>query len=399
MVADFIITGGGIIGLTIARELLHRHPKARVVLLEKEAELGCHASGRNSGVLHSGIYYPAETMKAQACASGAKRLAEYCHQNDLPIRHVGKLVVASSQAESEALLTYKDRAEALGVPSEWIDPADIHEVEPAAAADYRALHLPDIAVIDARAVLEKLASEVRDLGGEVRFNHQVVGVDAGQSILHTNHGDIPFGFLINAAGAHVDRLAAAYGLGSQYILMPFMGRYYSLDESSGLDIRGLIYPVPDARLPFLGIHFTRSVDDHVYVGPSAVPVLGREHYEMLSGIDWQELPERLRLLMGMYAKNRQGFRLLTHREIKCLGRKRFAAEAARLAPGIKPDHLQACGKAGIRPQLFDRQKQEMVMDFLLERKDNSLHVLNAISPALTCSFSIAGHVADQIGTA
>jgi len=396
MKADFLIAGGGIVGLTIACALLVRDPKARVVVLEKEDVLGRHASGRNSGVLHSGIYYPADTMKARACASGARRLAAYCHEHKLPISHVGKLVVATSAAESEALETYRQRADALGVRAEWVEPARIHDIEPAAATGFAALHLPDVAVIDARRVLTQLADDITGLGGRIRLGCRVTGVDAAASVLHTSQGDMPFGQLINATGAHVDRLAAAYGLAERYVLMPFMGRYFRLAGDSGLEVRGLIYPVPDARLPFLGIHFTRSVHGDVHVGPSAVPVLGREHYSLYRGIDWRELPGRLQLLAGLYAKNRQGFRLLAHREIRCLGRAHFAAEAARLVPGLKPAHLQPCGKAGIRPQLFDRQKGEMVMDFLLETRGNALHVLNAISPALTCSFSIADHVVERI---
>jgi len=394
--ADFLIAGGGIIGLTIARALLQKQPSARVVVLEKEPGPGRHASGRNSGVLHSGIYYPAETMKARACASGARRLAEYCHVHGLPIRHIGKLVLAGTEAEAAALETYMQRTIALGVRAEWVEPAHIHDIEPAASTDFRALHLPDIAVIDAKSVLAALVHEITALGGRVLFGHRVMDADVDGTVLQTNHGAVSFGYLINATGAHVDRLAAAWGLTDRYVLLPFMGRYFHLDSGAGPQVRGLIYPVPDARMPFLGIHFTRSVHGDVYVGPSAVPVLGREHYALFSGIDWRELPGRLGLLAGMYAKNRQGFRLLAHREIRCLGRAYFAAEAARLVPGLRPGHLQSCGKAGIRPQLFDCRKGEMVMDFLLEERGNSLHVLNAISPALTCSFSIADHVVERI---
>jgi len=394
--ADFLIAGGGIIGLTIARALLQKLPSARVVVLEKESGPGMHASGRNSGVLHSGIYYPADTMKARACADGARRLAAYCHEHGLPISHVGKLVLAGTEAEATALETYMQRATVLGVRAGWVDPAHIHDIEPAASMAFRALHLPDVAVIDAKSVLAKLVQEIGGLGGRVLFGHRVMDADVDGAVLRTNYGTVSFGYLINATGAHVDRLAAAWGLTDCYVLLPFMGRYYRLDPDAGPDVRGLIYPVPDARLPFLGIHFTRSVHGDVYVGPSAVPVLGREHYALLSGIDWRELPGRLGLLAGLYARNRQGFRLLAHRELRCLGRTHFATEAARLVPGLKPAYLQPCGKTGIRPQLFDRRKGEMVMDFLLEERGNALHVLNAISPALTCSFSIADAVVSRI---
>lgn len=395
--ADFVIVGGGILGLTCARELLMRHPHARLVVLEKESELGRHASGRNSGVLHSGIYYSPDTLKAQAAAEGAKALADYCDAHDLPNRRMGKLVLAHTEAEEHSLKIYMQRASQLGVRAEWAGKERIHDIEPAAAHQRRSLYLPDVAVIDPKAVLDCLAGEVRAMGGEVRLACAARGVDARQTMLATDTGGLDFGFLINAAGAHVDILARAFGIAERFLLLPFMGRYYRLNPAAGIEVRGLIYPVPDARLPFLGIHFTRSVHGDVYAGPSAVPVLGREHYHLLQGIDWGELPGRLGLLAGLYAKNRQGFRLLAHRELATLSRRHFAAEAARLVPKLKPEHLLPSGKAGIRPQLFDCEKGEMVMDFMVERTDNSLHILNAISPALTCSFAIARRIADQIG--
>ncbi|MBF0418434.1 MAG: L-2-hydroxyglutarate oxidase, partial [Magnetococcales bacterium] len=386
---DFLIVGAGIVGLALAREIRRRFPDAHVVIVEKESSVGRHASGRNSGVLHSGIYYPEGSLKFRICADGARRMAEYCQQHRLPIERVGKLVLAAS-AEQEAMLPlFLDRARSLGVRAESVTPEQTHRIEPEARA-VAGIHLPDIAVIQGKTVLRSLVEELSS-GDKVTwlFERRVLEIREEQSWLRTERERIDFRMLINAAGAHVDRIAHACGVGGAYVMLPFRGSYFSLDPASGLGIRGLIYPVPDTRIPFLGIHFTRSVDGVVYVGPSAFPAFGREHYQGMEGLEWRESGRLTIRLARLFLENPQGFRNHVRRELGQLWRAGFSQAAASLVPRLRPEHLVVSHKVGIRPQLYNRIENRLEMDFMVASGQRSIHVLNSISPAFTSAFSFA----------
>lgn len=374
---DTIIIGGGIVGLAIARELLSRDPKQRIAVLEKEPELGKHASGRNSGVLHSGIYYPPASLKGRLCTEGARLMREYCDDRKLPIARIGKVIVPSSEAEDGQLEVLLERARANGARAEIVRARD-YEPE---ARDGRALFSPDTAVVDPKRILASVAEELRGAGVEFVFNRNVTEVDRGT-----------YGFLVNAAGLHADRIARPFGVGERYTILPFRGRYYKL--AAPFVIRRLVYPVPDLRVPFLGVHFTNAIDGTTYIGPTAIPALGRENYSGLHGIRARDAASIAATIVRQYASNKQGFRTLLHQEAGRLLKHNYAAAARALVPRLETKHLKPSTKAGIRAQLFDRVKNELVMDFVVERGERSLHILNAVSPGFTTAFSFARFALD-----
>jgi L-2-hydroxyglutarate oxidase LhgO len=374
---DTIVIGGGIVGLAIARELLSRDPNQRIAIFEKEPELGRHASGRNSGVLHSGIYYPPASLKGRLCTEGARLMREYCDERKLPIARIGKVIVPASEAEDGQLEVLLERATANGARAEIVNAAD-YEPE---ARDGRALFSPDTSVVDPKRILTGVAGELRAAGVEFVFNRDVTEVDRGT-----------YGFLVNAAGLHADRIARPFGVGERYTILPFRGRYYKL--AAPFVIRRLIYPVPDLRVPFLGVHFTNAIDGTTYVGPTAMPALGRENYSGLHGIRMGDAVSIATTIVRQYASNRQGFRTLLHQEAARLLKRNYAAAARALVPRLETKHLKPSTKAGIRAQLFDRVKNELVMDFVVERGERSLHILNAVSPGFTTAFSFARFALD-----
>lgn len=395
---DFLIVGSGIVGLSVARELKRRRPESRIAILEKEPGLGYHASGRNSGVLHSGVYYASDSVKARVCAEGAREMAAYCAEHGLPIRKIGKVILPVQPGDDAQLETLRQRASANGATVHGIDAAELARIEPAAhAITGSALHVPDVSVIEPKAVLERLAQDLVADGVEIRFGEEVGDVDLERRTVRTRSGSWSFGHLVNAAGLHADRLARACGVGRQYTILPFKGLYYKLAPASDLRINGLIYPVPDLRYPFLGVHFTPKVSGDVYVGPTALPALGRENYRGWEGMKLGESGQIAWHLARQYWKNPQGFRGLVHLEGQKVFRAHFARSARQLVPALRNADLRASEKVGIRAQLFDLASERLVMDFLLEKGPHSTHVLNAISPAFTSAFSFSRMVADFAG--
>ncbi|WP_193771447.1 L-2-hydroxyglutarate oxidase [Candidatus Magnetaquicoccus inordinatus] len=386
---DFLLIGAGIVGLSLARELRRQFPQQSLLLLEKENQVGIHASGRNSGVLHSGIYYPEESVKFQICASGAKELFAYCQEHALPVARMGKLILAPTAEQESQFTVFQQRAARLGITAERLLPAEVGKIEPAARA-CAGLYLPDTAVIQSKTVLQALLGELQnDPRVTLCFNSRVQQIDLQQGLLQTAQKNYAFGMLFNAAGAHVDRIAHQCQVGLEYTMLPFRGRYFQLSEQADLPIRGLIYPVPDSRMPFLGIHFTRSLEGKIWVGPSAMPALGREHYQGSRGIEARDAGNIALHLSRLLAGNVQGLAQHAWRELHTLRRSGFAEAAAALVPGVRSHHLVPCGKVGIRPQLYNKRENRLEMDFKILRSNRSLHILNSISPAFTSSFAFA----------
>lgn len=387
---DYVVLGAGIVGLSIARELVARNPGARILVLEKEDRPGRHASGRNSGVLHSGIYYPSESLKAKVCAEGAKAMAAYCQEHGLPILKVGKVIVPTRiQDDSQVDLLYR-RAQDNGVRIRLINAKELAEIEPEArTASNRALHSPDTAVIDPLVILDHIRRGLEQAGVAFRYDCPCSGADPDRSLVFCREERFRYGHLYNAAGAYADRIAKMFGVGEQYTLLPFKGRYLKLRADAGIHIRGLIYPVPNLEVPFLGVHSVRNIKGDSYFGPSAMPALGRENYHGLDGFSLQDSVQISRRLLEQYWFNQQGFRKHLFEEARRLLQSAFAADAQRLVPRVTASALMPCDKVGIRPQLLDIEKHRLVMDFLVDAKDNTTHVLNAISPAFTSAFSFA----------
>jgi L-2-hydroxyglutarate oxidase LhgO len=393
--ADFVIVGAGVVGLTVAAELKRRNPGASIVVLEKEPEPGRHSSGRNSGVLHSGIYYPPASLKAKVCGQGAREMAAYCEERGLPLARIGKVLVPAREEDAAQLDLLEERAAANGVAVERLDAQALAAREPEArSASGEALFVPSTAVVSSSDVLASIVADVRAAGVEILCGATLGAVDAQARTLEFGGERIAYGHVVNTAGLHADSVAHLWGVGRRYTLLPFKGIYWKLDPASGIKINHLIYPVPDLRVPFLGVHTTTAIDGTVYVGPTAVPAFGRENYRGVDGVTPKELVRIGGHLARQYLFGRDGFRRLAWQEGRRYFKPWFAEAARAILPRLRPEHLLPCTKVGIRAQMLDKETGGLVTDFLVEEGPSSTHVLNAISPAFTSSFPLARHICD-----
>ncbi|MDP1774122.1 MAG: L-2-hydroxyglutarate oxidase [Methylobacter sp.] len=392
---DFLIVGAGIVGLSIAREIKIREPGAKIKILEKESRLGMHASGRNSGVLHTGIYYPPDTLKAKLCKAGADAMFAYAEANNIPVRRDGKVIVATSEENAKGLDKLMANADANGIRAKRVNSDEISQIEPHARSEFGGIYCQDTAVIDSVMVLETLRAQLMAKGVTIDTDQTLIGINDEQRTAVTQNRRYSYGQLINAAGAYADQVARLAGVGQHYQLVPFKGLYYKLaPEVSGL-IRSSIYPVPNEALPFLGIHFTRVINNEVYIGPTAIPALGRENYGVLSGASPIEALTIGAQLAQLYVSNPQNFRNLVHSEIPHYRKASFIAAACRLVKQLEPDWVKHSPKVGIRPQLVNTRDVRLEMDFVVEQGSHSIHVLNAISPAFTSAFAFAEWIASR----
>ena len=392
---DFLIIGGGIVGLTIARALALRRVGS-VCILEKEKKVGLHSSGRNSGVLHAGIYYPSNTLKAKVCVSGAKRMFDYACEHDIPVRKTGKVIVATCPDNAPQISILYDRAVANGVRVEKIDPGRLRQIEPEAHTFGEALYSPDTAVIDSKRVLESMEAEIKELGVFLDKEAEARDFDVRKKMVRTKSATYFYGHLINAGGLQADKIAHKIGVGKHYRILPFKGIYRKLTAGAALRFKGSIYPVPDLDMPFLGVHITRIIDDDVMLGPTAIPALGRENYGILKGIDAREFPMMLGDLALMIARNTNGVTKMVGEEFAKYIDSGFLKCVQRLAPGLKMEDILPSKKVGIRAQLVDNRSKKFVMDLVIEDGPDSTHILNAISPAFTSSLSFADIIVGRI---
>lgn len=394
--ADFIIIGAGIIGLSIARELSNKYPQAKIIVFEKENQIGLHASGRNSGVMHTGIYYKEGSLKAKLCLNGARAMVAYCDEHNLPVSRIGKIILPGKETDLESLRTLHQRALANGTQIELLNSVDLSRLEPDVRADVgMALYSPETSVVDPKFILAHLYKALVEKKVQFYFNSRCSKVDTKQRKMMINDHEFSYGHLFNAAGLYADKLSKACGLDDQYTMIPFKGMYYELDPDSSISINHLIYPVPDMNVPFLGVHFTKSISGKIYIGPTAIPVLGREHYMGFEGIKFKEAFSTVATLGQQYLTNKQGFRFYTHQEIPRFIKSRFVDSARSLIPRLDKKDIFKSIKVGIRAQLFDRHKKELAMDFVVRNTDNETHVLNAVSPAFTSAFSFSKLVVEN----
>lgn len=387
-VFNYVIVGGGIVGLTVAHELIRRKPGARIALLEKESAPGAHASGRNSGVMHSGIYYGSDTLKARVCASGARQMIEFAKAEGIAHKQCGKVILATSEEQLPTLEKLLKNARDNNIQAELIDQQQLHEIEPYAALGPAAIYCPTTAVIDSVSVVNRLHNNLQSQGVEFFFNCQVLDLSNEEKI-ETTQGIFSYGFLFNCAGAYADKVAKYFGLANDYALVPFKGIYWKLSASANPRVRANIYPAPDISLPFLGVHFTRVISGDVYVGPTAIPAFGRENYGKFQGVKLTEAIEILFQLTEMYMHNENNFRKLAHLEIGKYWKHNFLNAACKLVPTLTAEDMVPTSKTGIRSQLVNVKTRKLEMDYIFERTQKSIHVLNAISPAFTSSFAFA----------
>jgi L-2-hydroxyglutarate oxidase LhgO len=389
---DFLVVGAGVIGISIARTLRHRFG-GRVVVVEKEHQAGWHASGRNSGVLHAGVYYKAGTLKARLCVEGNRRLREYCRSRGIPLNEHGKVIVARTPDDLPPLLDLHSRAQGNHVRADLVDERTLREIEPSARTITQALYVKDTAVVDPETVMQAMVRDAEHEGVELKCGSAWLG-RAGEDRVRTSDGTVGYGHLVNCAGLFADRLAHAFGVGSQYRILPFRGQFFRLSPESRVQVRGNIYPVPDLRNPFLGVHYTRRPDGTVTVGPSALPLLGREQYRGWTGANVRDTVTMTAFLLRLFGRNRDHFRALAWKELMKMSRAGFFREADGLGVGLQRGDLLPGKEPGIRAQLVDTRTAELLNDFVVERGPRSTHVLNAVSPAFTSSLPFSEYVVD-----
>jgi L-2-hydroxyglutarate oxidase LhgO len=387
---DVAVVGGGIVGLATARELLSRNPRRSVLVLEKERELAAHQSGHNSGVIHSGIYYRPGSLKARNCRRGVTKLIAFCDAHDVPYELCGKVVVASSEQERPRLQALFARGRANGVGGlRLVTRDELKEIEPHAEG-VEALVSAETGIVDFRAVAEKLGEVFRNEGGHIETGARVLSLES--STLVTTTGDFEAKRVVCCAGLHADRVATLMGARPSILVLGFRGEYYRLRPESRHLVRHLIYPVPNPRFPFLGVHFTRRITGEIDAGPNAVLAFAREGYEK-SNIDWRDVKEMLGF-GGFWRMGAKHWSMAVDEYRRSISKRAFVNSLKRLVPEITAADLET-GGAGVRAVALGRDG-ELIDDFRIERSGNVVNVLNAPSPAATSALAIAENVADML---
>jgi (S)-2-hydroxyglutarate dehydrogenase len=387
---DFLLVGGGLVGLATARALAFCASSSRIVLLEKEPAVAQHQSGRNSGVLHAGVYYAPGSAKARFCREGREEMLRFCRERGIPHRLSGKLIVAADVPECARLENLAERARANGATFERCDERRIREIEPEAAG-LAALHIPESGVVDFGAVARAIAAELADAGVEVRTSAPCVGLrrDGPRTRVFTPTEEFNTRVVVACAGLHADRLAIAAGLTPDLGIVPFRGEYLRIRPPFADRIRSLIYPVPDPSLPFLGVHVTRGIDGSVECGPNAVLAFAREGYRR-TDFDLRDVLATLRapgFARFAWRHARYGMSEL-HRSFSI---DAFTAAARRIAPALSPSDLEPA-PSGVRAQAIARDGN-LVDDFRIDDSEFGIHVLNAPSPAATASLALGREIA------
>ncbi|MFC4123883.1 L-2-hydroxyglutarate oxidase [Nocardia rhizosphaerae] len=390
---DFCVLGGGIVGVATAHRLLTRFPGATLVLVEKEPALGAHQTGHNSGVIHSGIYYPPDSLKARLCRAGASWTKEFAAANDIPFRECGKLLVATDSGELERMRALYDRSVTNGVDVEAIDAAELRRREPRIAGA-GALFVPATGIIDYARVAAVLADQVVAMGGEVRLATPIEAISESDTAVTISGptGTIAARTLVVCAGLQADRMARKAGIRTDFRIVPFRGEYYRLPAERADLVRTLIYPVPDPALPFLGVHLSPTIDGDLTVGPNAVLGLAREGYPKGS-VNARDAADVLRF-RGFHRLARAHVRTGARELRNSLFKRGYLAECRRYCPELTATDLLP-HRAGIRAQAV-LGDGSLVHDFLIERTPRSIHVLNAPSPAATSAMPIAEYLVDQL---
>jgi (S)-2-hydroxyglutarate dehydrogenase len=392
---DVVIVGGGIVGLAVALEITKRFPRLRLLLLEKEARVGQHQSGHNSGVIHSGIYYKPGSWKAKLCVEGAREMIEFCRSHDLPYEVCGKVIVATHEQEFPRLEELRRRGEANGLTGvRLIGPEELHEAEPHAGG-LQALFVPSTGITDYSKVCEKYAELSVAQGGTILTSTEVIGIQSrgNEIVVETQRETFSAGFLINCAGLFSDRISRMAGEDSGMMIVPFRGEYYDLIPERSSLVRALIYPVPDPQFPFLGVHFTRRISGSVDAGPNAVLAFRREGYRR-TDFNLQDLASSL-AFPGFWRMAKKHWRSGLHEFHRSFSKAEFVRALKRLLPEVREQDLVP-GGAGVRAQALARDGT-LVDDFRFVPSERMLHVLNVPSPAATASLVIGRAIVHAAG--
>ncbi len=389
---DYLIIGAGIIGLTLAYELINQYPYAKVAILEKENEVAQHASGRNSGVLHAGFYYSSDSLKSLFCVEGNRLMKDFCRENNIQINHCGKVVVASNAEEVESLYELEKRGKQNGVEVSIINEEELHLIDPNAKSYQKALYSPSTASVNPKQVCEKLSEILRLKGVDFFFSNQFIS--ASKNIIKTDKAKFKAKYLINSAGLYADKIAKQFGFSKNFVIIPFKGIYLKYKQKNP-PIKTHIYPVPNLHNPFLGVHFTLTSDNELKLGPTSTPAFWRENYTGFSNFKLNEFLQIFYYESKLFINNSFNFRNLAISEIKKYNRKYFIRLAEHLSQNCDLSQFNQWTQPGIRAQLLNTKNMKLEMDFLIEGDKESLHILNAVSPAFTCSFAFAKYLVDK----
>jgi L-2-hydroxyglutarate oxidase LhgO len=394
---DIMVIGGGIVGLSVAREVTRQFPRLRLALVEKEARVGTHQTGHNSGVIHSGVYYKPGSMKARMCVEGAAAMVEFCREHGVPFKICGKVIVATSEEERPRLQELLARGQANGVAGlRMLGPEELREIEPHATG-VAALHVPGTGVTDFAKVCEKYAELVAAQGGTVRTSAEVIAIGQGgqEIVVETSGGDFSVRWVINCAGLFSDRISRMAGETPEVRIVPFRGEYYDLVPARAGLVRALIYPVPDPRFPFLGVHFTRRVHGNVDAGPNAIFAFKREGYR--SG-DFSLRDTVVSLAFpGFWRVAAKHWRMGKDEARRSVSKGSFVAGLQRLVPEVQGEDLVP-GGSGVRAQAIHRSGA-LVDDFQFSQSDRMLHLYNVPSPAATASIAVGRAVVEMAAKA
>ena len=391
---DFAIIGAGIIGLSVAMKISSEIPNVSIVVLEKEQKIASHQTGHNSGVIHAGIYYAPGSQKASFCYSGSKALRSYCEVKEIPFEMVGKLIIATDKSELSALDELFRRGSENGVDGlRMVDKDEIRSIEPHSAG-IRGIFSPNTGIIDYKVVTQSYAEDFKNLGGEIVLDANVNNIyrSSEKIIIESSKGDFSAKHIVNCAGLYADKIAEMMGEKLDVRIIPFRGEYFLINPESSMKVNGLIYPVPDPKMPFLGVHLTRRIDGAVEAGPSAVMAFRREGYRK-SDFQFKEFFETLSF-SGFWKMSRRNFRSGVSEMYRSLSKQVFLKSVQKLIPSITKSDLTSPG-AGVRAQAVD-SSGNILQDFSIVQTKNAIHVVSAPSPAATCSLLIGAHIVEMI---
>ncbi len=381
-----------LLGLILQKNLKDRFPESKVLVIEKEEEVAMHSSGRNSGVLHAGFYYTADSLKAKFTKEGNAALKQFCHDRGLKVNECQKVVVAQDESELEGLEELKRRGDINGVELIWLDENELDKLYPNVRTYQKALLCPSTATVNPKEVTKEFAKVCKEIGVEIILDCKYIS-SKGNKIL-TSKGEFEAKKVINCAGLYADNIARDFGFSKDYVIIPFKGIYLK-DKNNVAQLKTNIYPVPNLANPFLGVHFTLTVDNESKIGPTAIPAFWRENYKGLSNFNLKEFVQILYYEAKLFLTNAFGFRELAFSEVQKYCFTYLKSLAKGLTKNMDDIGFDAWSTPGIRAQLLNKKSLELVQDFVVESDDDSVHVLNAVSPAFTCSLPFANWVVEE----
>ena len=393
MNSEIVIIGSGMVGMSLAYQLKKKNLAKKIIIIEKENEIGKHSSGRNSGVIHAGIYYKPNSIKANVCIEGSKMLKSWIKDNGLSIKNCGKIITPQDiELDSQLDMLY-ERGKKNGVDVSFINEKELLDKIPCGrTSSGRALWSPNTSVVNPKEILQKLEQNLKDLGVDILKSEEIIEIDQfNNKVFLKDKKTIKFEYLYNCAGSKSIEIAKKFQLASNYLSVPFKGIYWDIKINSPFKIKTNLYPVPDISVPFLGVHFTPSLGGNnlVTIGPTANLAFGSENYKGFDSLELFKTFRNISILAKQFLINKNGFRKYAFDQLPLVFEPFMIKSARKLIPNLKKEHIIVSEKVGIRAQLYDKKNNFLVDDFLCITNKNTTHVLNAISPAFTASFAFA----------